>query len=75
MRTLHLKQQSGTVVYCGRTMSKEGSQMEVNQVRSTLGLDYLRLDQHWKARIHERRNHWIAKSVGTVVVVGTAVAT
>ena len=44
MHTLYLKQQSGTIVYCGPTISKDGSHMKVKKAKSTLGLKYLIID-------------------------------
>ena len=31
---LHLKQQSGLVVYCGRTISRDGNHIKVTQTKS-----------------------------------------
>ena len=44
LHTLCLKQQSGTVLYCGRTIAKDGSHMKVKKAKSTLGLEYLIID-------------------------------
>ena len=35
---LHLKQQSGLVVYCGRTICRDGNHIKVTQTRSTMSL-------------------------------------
>ena len=35
---LHLKQQSGLVVYCGRTIRRDGNHIKVTQTRSTMSL-------------------------------------
>ena len=34
VRELHLKQQSGLVVYCGRTISRDGNHIKVTQTKS-----------------------------------------
>ena len=53
VHTHHLTQQIGTVVYCGRTVSKDGSHMKVNQAKSALGLERMSAliwrDEHWRA--------------------------
>ena len=41
---LHLKQQSGTVVYCGRTISRDGNHIKVTQAKSTLSLECMSID-------------------------------
>ena len=41
---LHLKQQTGAVVYCGRTTSKDGSHIKVNQAKTTVGLECMSID-------------------------------
>ena len=40
---LHLKQQSGLVVYCGRTICRDGSHIKVTQTRSTMSLECIAL--------------------------------
>ena len=39
VRELHLKQQTGTVVYCGRTISKDGNHIRVTQSKSAMSLE------------------------------------
>ena len=41
---LHMKQQSGLVVYCGRTICRDGNHNKVTQTRSTMSLECLRID-------------------------------
>ena len=40
---LHLKQQSG-LVYCGRTICRDGNHINVTQTKSTMGLECLNID-------------------------------
>ena len=71
VHTLHLKQRTGTVVHCGRTISKDGN------IKVTRKVDRMSIDlagRTLESATHERRNHWIPTRVGTVVLVGTAVA-
>ena len=44
MHELHLKQQSGTVVYCGRTIYRDGNHLKVTQAKSTLSLECSSVD-------------------------------
>ena len=41
---LHLKQQSGLVVYCGRTICRDGNHIKVTQTRSTMSLECMSID-------------------------------
>ena len=41
---IHLKQQSGTVVYCGRTISRDGNHIKLTQAKSTLSLECVSMD-------------------------------
>ena len=41
---LYLKQQSGLLVYCGRTICRDGNHIKVTQTRSTMSLECLRID-------------------------------
>ena len=71
VHTLHLKQQTGTVVCWCRTISKDGSHVKVTEATSTLVLERMSIDLAGRtlegaptsAEISEYR---------TVVVVGTA---
>ena len=49
---LHLKQQSGLVVYSGRTICRDGSHIKVTQTRSTMSLECMSIElgELWKAR-------------------------
>ena len=40
----HLKHQTGTFVYCGRTISRHGNHIKLTQAKSTLGLEYMSTD-------------------------------
>ena len=44
VRELHLKQQSGSVVYCGRTICRDGNHIKVTQTRSTISLECMSID-------------------------------
>ena len=44
VRELHLKQQSGLVVYCGRTICIDGNHIKVTQTRSTMSLECMSID-------------------------------
>ena len=44
VRKLRLKQQSGLVVYCGRTICREGNHIKVTQTRSTMSLECMSID-------------------------------
>ena len=44
VRELHLKQQSGLVVYCGRTICKDGTHKKVTQTRSTMSLECMSIE-------------------------------
>ena len=44
VQELQLKQQSGTVVYCGRTMSRGGNHIKVTQAKSTMSLECISID-------------------------------
>ena len=44
VRELHLKQQSGLVVYCGRTICRDGNHIKVTQTRSTMSLECMSID-------------------------------
>ena len=61
---LHLKQPSGLVVHCGRTICRDGNHIKVTQTRSTMRLECMSIDLGWANS---------GKPAGTVVVVGTAV--
>ena len=54
VRKLHLKQQSGLVVYCGRTICRDGNHTKVTQTRSTMSLECMNIGfgwtKLWKAR-------------------------
>ena len=41
---LPLPQQSGLVVYCGRTICRDGNHIKVTQTRSTMSLECLSID-------------------------------
>ena len=41
---LHLKQQPGLVVYCGRTNWRDGNHIKVTQTRSTMSLECMSID-------------------------------
>ena len=42
--SFHLKQQSGLVVYCGRTICRDGNHIKVTQTRSTMSLECMNID-------------------------------
>ena len=44
VRELLLKQQSGLVVYCGRTISRDGNQTKVTQTTLTMSFECLNID-------------------------------
>ena len=44
VHTLHLKQQTSTVVYCGRTISKDGHHIKVPQAKSMMGLECIDIE-------------------------------
>ena len=74
---LHLKQQSGLVMYCGRTIRRDGNHIKVTQTRSTMSLGCMSIDlagRTLESPLTNAENHWIQKCARTVVVVGTAVS-
>ena len=75
----HWKHQTGTFGYCGRTISSHGNHIKLTQAKSTLGLEFLSIDLEGRTleqrTSRARRSLRIPKRVGTVVVVGKAVAT
>ena len=74
---LHLKQQSGLVVYCGRTICRDGNHIKVTQTRSTMSLECMSIDLAGRTLESPLTNAEITgyRSVlRTVVVVGTAVS-
>ena len=71
VRELHLKQQSGLVVYCGRTTCRDGNHIKVTQTRSTMSLECMSIDLAGRTLKCPLTN---AEITGTVVVVGTAVS-
>ena len=75
MHDLHMKQQSGTVVYCGRTISRDGNHIKVTQAKSTLSLECMSIDLASRTLESALTSAeiLIPKRVGTVVVIGTVV--
>ena len=72
---LHLKQQIGTVVYCGRTISRDDNHIKVSLVKSALGLACMSIDLDGRTLDSARTStEMTGYRVGTVVVVGTAVS-
>ena len=51
VRELHLKQQPGLVVYCRKTICRDGNHIKVTQTKSTMGLECLNL--HLAGRTQE----------------------